>query len=266
MKHIISLGAGVQSSTMALMAAHGEIAPMPECAIFADTGWESSEVYEWLDWMESQLPFPVVRVSREGLSLGHLALRVAAGEVPRKGASIPPWHLADPDGILPLQCSKEFKTRVVQKHLRGMLGLEPGERGPKEMAVVQWLGISRDEVHRMKPCELKYVSNRWPLIEMGVTRQDCLNWMEANGHPTPPRSSCIFCPYRSDREWMHLRDNLPNDWLRAIQFDNAIRQGYEGMQGRAYVHPSRKPLKDVEFRADRQLNLFGNECEGMCGV
>lgn len=36
----LSLGAGVQSTTMALMAAHGEIGPMPDCAIFADTGWE----------------------------------------------------------------------------------------------------------------------------------------------------------------------------------------------------------------------------------
>ena len=35
---IISLGAGVQSTTMALMAAHGEITPMPHCAIFALTG------------------------------------------------------------------------------------------------------------------------------------------------------------------------------------------------------------------------------------
>lgn len=35
--NIISLGAGVQSSTMALMEKHGEITPMPDCAIFADT-------------------------------------------------------------------------------------------------------------------------------------------------------------------------------------------------------------------------------------
>jgi len=38
MKHVISLGAGVQSSTMALMAAAGEITPMPDCAIFAGNG------------------------------------------------------------------------------------------------------------------------------------------------------------------------------------------------------------------------------------
>ena len=62
--NIISLGAGVQSSTMALMAAHGEIGPMPDCAIFADTGDEPKKVYEWLDWLEKQLPFPVYRVQR----------------------------------------------------------------------------------------------------------------------------------------------------------------------------------------------------------
>ena len=60
--NIISLGAGVQSSTMALMAAHGEL-PRPDCAIFADTQWEPKQVYEHLDWLEKQLPFPVYRVS-----------------------------------------------------------------------------------------------------------------------------------------------------------------------------------------------------------
>jgi hypothetical protein len=44
MIRIISLGAGVQSTTMALMAAHGEINPLPDCAIFADTQWEPRKV------------------------------------------------------------------------------------------------------------------------------------------------------------------------------------------------------------------------------
>src|SRR6185295_6449323 len=65
--HIISLGAGVQSSTMALMAAHGEISPMPAAAIFADTMSEPDGVYRWLDWLEKQLPFPVERVSKGSL-------------------------------------------------------------------------------------------------------------------------------------------------------------------------------------------------------
>ena len=60
---VLSLGAGVQSSTLALMAAHGEVTPMPDCAIFADTGWEPKAVYDWLDWLEPQLPFQVTRVA-----------------------------------------------------------------------------------------------------------------------------------------------------------------------------------------------------------
>lgn len=61
----VSLGAGVQSTTLALMAAHGEIGPMPDCAIFADTGWEPKAVYEHLEWFMSPnvLPFPVHIVS-----------------------------------------------------------------------------------------------------------------------------------------------------------------------------------------------------------
>ena len=43
---VLSLGAGVQSTTLALMAAHGEIGPMPDCAIFADTGWEPRIPFE----------------------------------------------------------------------------------------------------------------------------------------------------------------------------------------------------------------------------
>ena len=61
----LSLGAGVQSTTLALMAAHGEIGPMPDCAIFADTGWEPQAVYDHLAWLMSPnvLPFPVHIVS-----------------------------------------------------------------------------------------------------------------------------------------------------------------------------------------------------------
>lgn len=64
---VISLGAGVQSTTLALMAARGEVGPMPDCAIFADTGAEPLAVYKHLDWLEKELPFPVYRVSAGNL-------------------------------------------------------------------------------------------------------------------------------------------------------------------------------------------------------
>ena len=52
---ILSLGAGVQSSTMALMAEEGEFGVKPDAAIFADTGWEPSPVIEHLEWLKTQV-------------------------------------------------------------------------------------------------------------------------------------------------------------------------------------------------------------------
>lgn len=82
--HVISLGAGVQSSTMALMYAIGELSPMPACAIFADTQDEPQEVYEWLNWLERQLPFPTFRVTAGRLSdsaLVDLSTETERGEI-----------------------------------------------------------------------------------------------------------------------------------------------------------------------------------------
>jgi len=86
---VISLGAGVQSSVMALMAAKGEITPMPDYAIFADTMAEPQGVYAWLDWLEGQLPFPVIRVSK-----GNLYEDIMDGT---KRFATPPFFTSSPD-------------------------------------------------------------------------------------------------------------------------------------------------------------------------
>ena len=74
MKHYISLGAGVQSSTMALMFACGELTPMPDAAIFADTKAEPQSVYHWLTWLQKRLPFPVHIVAKGNLADDQLAV------------------------------------------------------------------------------------------------------------------------------------------------------------------------------------------------
>lgn len=261
---VLSLGAGVQSSTLALMAARGDIDPL-DCAIFADTGWESERVYAWLDWLETQLTFPVFRVRRDGADLGELWLQVARGERSLSGAPLPGVFLK-PNGMAPFYCSKEFKTRVIQKQIRKMLGLSAKERAPKGIYVESILGISYEEMKRMKDSEVSYIKNRFPLVEMRMRRSDCLRWMAARQYREPPRSSCIFCPFRTDFEWKLLRDQEPEDFERAVEFDRQIRPGWEGLVGEAYLHSSLRPLGEVIFNED----LFGwgklQECEGACGT
>lgn len=266
---VISLGAGVQSTTMALMAAHGEIGPMPDCAIFADTGAEPRAVYDHLRWLMSPnvLPFPVHIVERGNLRADNLAN--ARGEkTSGKLSTIPAFTMGVDGRAAPLsrQCTRDYKIDPIVRKLRRLFGVAYRQRIPKGARVEQWIGISTDEAHRMKPSHERWIEPRWPLIEQLMSRGDCLRWLERNDYPQPPKSACTFCPYHSDSAWAEMRNTDPEGWADAIAFDKAIRGGFKGTRGEVFLHRSLKPLDEVVFANDNQPDLFGNECEGMCGV
>jgi hypothetical protein len=298
MKHIISLGAGVQSSTMALMAAHGEITPMPDCAIFADTGAEPKSVYTWLDWLETQLPFPVHRVMhKEGLLVDLMSTDVKGGPRDRSVSApfftsglvaVPVYEWSDESGdeeivgyasprqvsgMTRRQCTREFKIQPIERKVRELVGLAKGQRAPKQILATQYIGISLDEATRMKDSRTHWIEHRWPLIEKRMTRSDCLDWMSDHGYPKPAKSACTFCPYHDDHLWRDLKANEPEAFQQAVDVDNHLRSGTasvaRGLNADLYVHRSCVPLQDVDFSTAEergQLNLFENECEGMCGV
>ncbi len=264
--HVISLGAGVQSSTMALMAARGEITPMPECAIFADTGDEPASVYTWLDWLEKHLPFPVVRVQKGVLSADALKVRTSKSGNLYTKPSLPVFVL-QPDGAQGMaqrHCTLDYKIVPIQREIRKR------RQGRK---VILWLGISRDEVSRMKMSQVPYIEHFYPLVDRRMVRAGCLEWMTAKQYPAPPRSACRYCPYHSDAEWLRLKESEPEDFEIAAVFDETLRAAIGGkvLTGQPYLHHTFKPLRDVDFAAivddrSRQFDMFNNECEGMCGV
>jgi len=266
LKHIISLGAGVQSSAMALMAAKGEITPMPDCAIFADTGWEPKHIYQWLDWLETQLPFPVLRVNN-----GNIRDNLVDSFGAKRFASIP-FFTESPNGggLMRRQCTREYKVMPITKKIRELMGLQPGQRAKGVIEITQWIGISLDEVVRMKPNRETWITNRWPLIEEKMTRLDCLNWMKRNGYPLPQKSSCIGCPYHNDAAWREMKMHRPDEWSDVVEIDKMIRSGVRGTKEKLYIHRSLKPLDEIDFRSledmGQQVLEFGDECEGMCGV
>lgn len=254
--NILSLGAGVQSSTLALMAAKGEIGPMPDAAIFADTGWEPRKVHEYLDWLETQLPFPVYRVMHKN---GLLVDLMGEGRY----AAVP-FFTAD-GGLGRRQCTAEYKLKPIRRKMRELLGYEPRKRIPADSATC-WIGISLDEAIRMKPSWDKWITNRWPLIELNMTRWHCLEWMDKNGYPMPPKSSCLGCPFHSDKHWAEMKCGDPEEWEQTVEMDKRIRTCAKGMR-QQFMHRSRRPLDEVDFSViTNQIDMFGNECEGMCGV
>ena len=121
----------------------------------------------------------------------------------------------------------------------------------------------------MKPSRLSYITNRWPLIELGMRRSDCLAWMRRHGYPEPPRSACVFCPYHSDAEWRRLKKEEPGAFAEAVEFEKRYQDtmlATQVMRTIPFLHRSLIPLSQVKFGGKRQGDLWGNECEGMCGV
>jgi hypothetical protein len=239
---------------------------MPDCAIFADTGAEPKSVYEYLDWLETQLPFPVHRVMKgEGLQQN-----IIDSVIGGRFVGAPFFTESDNGGgQLRRQCTREFKIEPITRKVRELMGLKKGQRAPKGVRVVQYIGISTDEAVRMKASREHYIEHRWPLIELGMSRSDCLRWIERNGYQKPGKSACTFCPYHDDALWRDMKINDPASFAEAVEIDKLIRNGVRGTTEKLYVHRSMKPLDEVDFRNAEdmgQYRMFDDECEGMCGV
>lgn len=279
---VLSLGAGVQSSVLALRLSRGDEAlaklgyPKPDLAVFADTGWEPGYVYEHLDWLESQLDFPLHPVHAGDLKEN---ARKAVTVTGRRFVDVP-YYTVNPDGskgALRRQCTYNYKIQPIYREMRRLAGAKPRRPFPSDARVEMWLGISTDEAGRMKGSRERWVEHRWPLIDSGWTRQDCRDWFSAE-YPERhlPRSACVICPYRSNHSWLEMKRNDEESFAEAVRFDNMLRRSLshpvrQVLSGRPYLHSSRRPLAsavaDVEKSAERDSpDAFTNECEGLCGV
>lgn len=256
---------------MALMAKHGEIDPMPSAAIFADTKAETKNLYSWLSWLEKQLPFPVHKVAnKESLTDANLQFRVSKKSGKKYWRNFIPFFVADDQGkkgILMRKCTRDFKVSPLLREVKRLAGIK---RGGNELVAISWIGISKDEMTRMKASLFPYVENRWPLIEKGMTRMDCLKWMEDNGYPKPPRSACSYCPYHSNKEWQRIKTEEPEHFEEAVIFEKEAQKyadGCEVIKGKPFLHASLKPLGEIEFQDKKNQFEFSwmDECEGMCG-
>ena len=151
---VISLGGGVQSSVMALMASGGAFGAIPDCAIFADTHWEPSTIYTHLDWLSRNLSFPLYAVDN-GRSLREDA-KALTNHSGNRGLIDLPLCLKGParagerngqgDGMGRRQCTEHYKIRRAPRSAwveRSRCGTRPG--------VGRWLG-KQARGPEAKPC------------------------------------------------------------------------------------------------------------------
>jgi hypothetical protein len=248
---ILSLGAGVQSTTLALMSAYGEVEKIDFC-LFADTMWEPAPVYNHLKWLVQEL-------SRNGIPTH----TVTAGSIKDKRfASRMPVFIdsgGPVEGRLRKACTHRLKIDPLEKKIKELRG---------DRTVEHWFGISLDEIVRMRMSQDDWRYFHYPLVDMRMTRDDCHVWLGKHSIDAP-RSACVCCPNRSDKEWRWLRDNSPEDWEELLEFDNEMVRHGLGTKCPAYIHRSIKPMEHVDLSTLAclgQASLWDNECSGICGV
>lgn len=261
---IISLGWGVQSFALAAMSALGVLPPV-DAAIHADTGHERAETYalavRWTPWLEER-----------GVRVVTVRDRMAGQNSDEWGGvfiAAYTTHLDNRDsGMLRRQCTGRWKIAPIRRWIRAQ-GINP--RKAQGSAVEQWLGITLDEVTRMRMSDVLYIRNVYPFVEMlshPWTRGMVIKWLVENGLEVPVKSSCIFCPYHDRQTWRDIQLSGNGDWEKALAVDRAIRHKRHDSDYLCYLTAERKPLDGCDFRSQEehgQLTLWeAEECSGMC--
>lgn len=264
----ISFGAGVQSTALLIASVKGlHGIPRADVAIFADTQGEPAWVYEQVERMRAWSPIPI-----ETVTAGNLGQQIVdRNRGLRRSASSLPFYFRGTSGrstILNRGCTRDFKIRPIEREVRKRLGYEKRQRIKRTADAM--IGISLDEAHRMKPSRTAWVRNTYPLVDAGLTRNDCLSIVEAEGLPMPRKSACVYCPFHSDDYWSDLKRDHPEEWDKAVEWDRAFRDATSGFvkgeRAEVFLHPSLLPLERLDLEAPQLFSRWGNECEGVCGV
>lgn len=243
-----SSGGGVQSAAIAALIVQGHL--RPDLAVIVDTEREQSTTWDYMDEVIS----PALQ------SVGVILNRVKKSEFESTdlfgGADgetllVPVFTTQGGEiGKLSNFCSSYWKREVVKRWAN--------TKGVK--AVDNWLGISTDEMSRMARGRGNKWHNRFPLIERGLNRGDCIAMVKRMGWPEAPRSSCWLCPNHTQGEWRDIRDNKPDDWQSAVDLDRELRI----RDPHAFLHADGVPLDQADLD-DHNGVLFGHGCvSGQC--
>ncbi len=253
---ILSLGAGLQSSTLLHMSMRGDF-DKPDFVIFADTQCEPQYVYDNYNYLKNLYSGKVEFLECSKNNLLEVCLKESR-------IHIPAHIIGRKISVLNRQCTVYWKILIINKTVRKKIGIF--RKRIREYIVEKWIAFSLDEFNRRKLSRDTWQTNRFPLIELGMSKNDCVDYLQKNNLPIPGKSSCIICPFHTNSYWRELKKKYPYEFEKACQFDDILRDLRKGFK--AYLHSYRKPLKDIDF-SDNQLPIqFGinenRECSGVC--
>jgi Phosphoadenosine phosphosulfate reductase family len=251
--NVLSFGGGVQTVAMLRMVIAKEM-PRPDVVVFADTGDEKVATYRVLDREQRQ-------AERAGIAFVRVDNGVKLSDAMKRGDGVfsPAFTRSERGpGRMPFKsCTGRWKIEPIRRYLRS--------KGVERANV--WLGMTTDEIHRVKPADVQWAANTHPFIERGVRRAECEGVL-ANLGLRPVKSACVHCPNRTRRGWETIRA-VEADWTRAVAVDDAIRNAQPDCE--TFCHTDRAPLTEVVQEPPPTLfpldeTDMADECEGVCAA
>ena len=208
----LSYGGGVQTFAILILMEKGKVSA--DEVVFADTAAEHFETYEHIENVVKPIcerigvDFTVVRMAKQVKDRITKEIKIAHSltetiEIRGRIPSLKNRWCTDYSKITPI------KHYIKEKQAKGAY-VKPANA---------LLGISLDEWKRMHKPHLKQYVTSYPLIEMRMTRQDCIELIRKSGYPLPPKSGCYFCPYQSLRQWRKLYETERDKFNYAMQFE-----------------------------------------------
>lgn len=276
-KKVISLGVGIQSTALYYMSSLNEI-ERADYAVFADTGGEKTATLNYYKdlkkWQKENKGIKLYKANYKNLQKDLLN---NTNSTNNRFSSIPAFTLLNgKKGMLRRQCTKEYKIDQVNKKIREIYKIP----GRKRLPLTEiWIGITIDEHTRMTIPQEKWKVNVYPFCGYKIysngkaepfkgfekTRNDILNWFNKKGLSIPEKSSCKFCPFQADYNWLRLKQTAPKDFKEAVKIDYAIRNSTKkGIIAPLYLHDSLKPLDKVDL-SENQTTIWGN-CTDGCDI
>lgn len=256
----ISYGGGVQSTALVVLAATGrldEIGLPTRDALFSNVG-DDSEHPSTIDYVRNVItPWAADR----GVTVHELHRERRDGtretlldRLVQEGSRSLPIPVRMPDTGAPgnRSCTVDFKIRVVLKWLKAHGATADN---PAQVCI----GFSTDELHRASnkrphPEEVP----RYPLLDLGLSRTDCLRVIAAAGLPEPRKSACYFCPFHRRQTWAEMRRDEPALFWASQDIEDLLNRRRDEL-GKDHVYLTRYGRRLADAIPEAQPTLPGLE-------
>ena len=251
MKTYLSLGAGVDTTAISLMP---DVMDKVDFVLFADTGGENPETYEYLD----KYLKPHFEKIHKPLIIVHGEEKVDDIIETNMERAYLGWKIIPTRAFR--HCTDKWKIKPMEKYLKANY--------PKENLRVV-IGIAYDEWQRMNNTRWEGQEVWYPLIDKEMTRDDCKKYILKQGFPVPPKSGCFYCPFQRLDQWKTLRNNHSDLWERAIKLEKNGSRYPEMTLSNFKKKGKPLTLKQVDKQLGKSLYDYdydpaNEECSGAC--